>query len=284
MINTPPTTGSNVPRFLYGTAWKELTTQSLTELAIQQGFRGIDTANQRKHYFEAAVGAAIATCIEQGLVTRDDLFLQTKFTFRHGQDQRLPYNPEAPINTQVAQSFASSLQHLGTDRIDSYVLHGPSRSTGLGVDDWAAWQAMEELHDSGQVRMLGISNVNLDQLTELFQRARIRPQFVQNRCYAIQRWDRGVRQCCQDNGAVYQGFSLLTANRTVASSSQLTTVAQRCGRSPAQVIFRFALHLGMLPLTGTTNAAHMRADLDVDQFNLEDSEIELIENLLLHSV
>ena len=284
MTNTPPTTGSNVPRFLYGTAWKELTTQSLTELAIQQGFRGIDTANQRKHYFEAAVGAAIATCIEQGLVTRDDLFLQTKFTFRHGQDQRLPYNPEAPINTQVAQSFASSLQHLGTDRIDSYVLHGPSRSTGLGVDDWAAWQAMEELHDSGQVRMLGISNVNLDQLTELFQRARIRPQFVQNRCYAIQRWDRGVRQCCQDNGAVYQGFSLLTANRTVASSSQLTTVAQRCGRSPAQVIFRFALHLGMLPLTGTTNAAHMRADLDVDQFNLEDSEIELIENLLLHSV
>ena len=143
MTNTPPTTGSNVPRFLYGTAWKELTTQSLTELAIQQGFRGIDTANQRKHYFEAAVGAAIATCIEQGLVTRDDLFLQTKFTFRHGQDQRLPYNPEAPINTQVAQSFASSLQHLGTDRIDSYVLHGPSRSTGLGVDD------MLFLDDSG---------------------------------------------------------------------------------------------------------------------------------------
>ena len=279
---TSHATRTQVPRILYGTAWKEQATQSLTELAIQQGFRGIDTANQRKHYDEVAVGAAIAACIEKGLITRDELFLQTKFTFRHGQDQRLPYDPDAPIETQVAQSCASSLEHLGTDWIDSYVLHGPSRSTGLFSEDWAAWQAMEELHDRGKVRMLGISNVNLDQLAELFQRARIRPQFVQNRCYAIQSWDRGVRQCCKENGAVYQGFSLLTANRAVATSTQLATVAKRYDRSPAQVIFRFAMHLGMLPLTGTTNASHMRADLDVDQFNLEDHEIELIENLALH--
>ncbi len=278
---TLPTTRTQVPRILYGTAWKEQATQSLTELAIQQGFRGIDTANQRKHYYEMAVGAAIAACIEKGWVARDELFLQTKFTFRHGQDQRLPYDPDAAIETQVAQSFASSLEHLGTDWIDSYVLHGPSRSTGLFSDDWAAWQAMEELHDQGKVRVLGVSNVNLDQLAELFQRAWIRPQFVQNRCYAIQRWDRSVRQCCEENGAIYQGFSLLTANRAVATSTQLATVAKRYDRSPAQVIFRFAMHLGMLPLTGTTNASHMRADLDVDQFNLEDHEIELIENLAL---
>ena len=211
----------HTPQFLYGTAWKEDATQSSTELAIQQGFRGIDTANQRKHYNEAAVGAAIGACIEKGLVTRDDLFLQTKFTFRHGQDQRLPYDPAAPIELQVAQSFASSLEHLGTDRIDSFVLHGPSRSMGLGADDWAAWKAMEELYDSGKIRMLGISNVNLEQLAELFQRVRIRPMFVQNRCYAIQLWDRAVRLFCKDNGAVYQGFSLLTANRAVVASPQL---------------------------------------------------------------
>ncbi len=111
--------GVQVPHFFYGTAWKENETQRLTELALQQGFRAIDTANQRRHYHEAAVGAAIAATIKSGLVTRDDLFLQTKFTFQRGQDHRLPYDPNATIADQVEQSFASSLQHLGTEIIDS---------------------------------------------------------------------------------------------------------------------------------------------------------------------
>lgn len=82
---------------------------SLAELAIAQEFCGVDTANQRKHYDEAAVGRAISGAIASGQVTRDDLFLQTKYTFRHGQDQRLPYNPASPIATQVDESSASSL-------------------------------------------------------------------------------------------------------------------------------------------------------------------------------
>ena len=101
--------GVRVPRLLYGTAWKEDQTRALTELALRQGFRGIDTANQRRHYHEAAVGEAITASIQSGLVTRDDLFLQTKFTFPRGQDHRLPYDPKAPIPLQVEQSFASSL-------------------------------------------------------------------------------------------------------------------------------------------------------------------------------
>src|SRR4051812_46566386 len=106
--------GVRVPRFLYGTAWKEERTEALTALALQQGFRGIDTANQRKHYHEAGVGKAVAGSV----VTRDELFLQTKFTFRDGQDERLPYDPSAPIAAQVEQSFQSSLVHLGTAAID----------------------------------------------------------------------------------------------------------------------------------------------------------------------
>jgi diketogulonate reductase-like aldo/keto reductase len=87
--------GVRVPRFLYGTAWKEDETQRLTELALRQGFRGIDTANQRRHYHEAAVGQAVAVAVASGLAARDDLFLQTKFTFRSGQDDRLPYDAKA---------------------------------------------------------------------------------------------------------------------------------------------------------------------------------------------
>jgi diketogulonate reductase-like aldo/keto reductase len=89
--------GVTVPCFLYGTAWKEEQTQRLTELALRQGFRGIDTANQRRHYHEAAVGQALAAVTEAGPLTRTDLFLQTKFTFRAGQDHRLPYDPKAPV-------------------------------------------------------------------------------------------------------------------------------------------------------------------------------------------
>src|ERR1700678_1727579 len=110
--------GVRVPRFLYGTAWKEDQTARLTRLALQCGFRGIDTANQRKHYHEAGVGWAIAAAIAGGQLTRDDLFLQTKFTFRRGQDHRLPYDAQAPIAAQVEQSCANSLEHLGGDAID----------------------------------------------------------------------------------------------------------------------------------------------------------------------
>src|SRR5260370_20867558 len=116
---------SPIPNFLYGTAWKEDRTAALTELALRSGFRGIDTANQRRHYFEEGVGQGLAAAYRAGIVTRADLFLQTQFTYQRGQDHRLPYDPAARLSTQGAHSIASSLQHLGTDCVDSYVLHGP---------------------------------------------------------------------------------------------------------------------------------------------------------------
>lgn len=271
--------GIRVPRFLYGTAWKEEQTKPLTELALRQGFRGIDTANQRRHYNEAGVGQAISSAIQSGLVKREDLFLQTKFTFREGQDHRLPYDPNAPIALQVQQSFARSQEHLNAQAIDSYVLHGPSQRYGLGQADWEAWQAMEALHESGQVRWLGISNGTLEQLQLLCQQARVRPRFVQNRCFAALGWDRDVRAFCTANGLIYQGFSLLTANSPVLAHPELARIAQRHSRSIIQIVFRFALDVGMMPLTGTTNADHMRTDLEVFDFRLEPPEIERIEGL-----
>src|SRR5881392_2939440 len=88
------TAGAQIPKLLYGTAWKEQRTQSLTTLALDAGFRAIDTANQRKHYYEAAVGDAVAAAISAGTITRAELFLQTKFTYRDGQDHRLPYDEQ----------------------------------------------------------------------------------------------------------------------------------------------------------------------------------------------
>jgi diketogulonate reductase-like aldo/keto reductase len=273
--------GVPAPRFLYGTAWKEDETRRLTALALEQGFRGIDTANQRRHYHEAAVGEAIAAAVAGGLVRRDELFLQTKFTFRSGQDHRLPYDPEAPIPVQVEQSFASSLEHLGTEVIDSYVLHGPTGRSGLAPDDWEAWRAMEAINESGRARLLGVSNVTLEQLDGLCRGARVRPRFVQNRCYAARGWDRDVRAFCAANGLVYQGFSLLTANREAMARPELARIAGRHGRTVGQIVFRFALDVGMMALTGTTDPGHMRADLDVFDFRLDPEEVERIERMAL---
>lgn len=271
--------GVRVPRFIYGTAWKEDETEKLTRLALQNGFRGIDTANQRKHYFEAGVGAAIASLIKTGSIQRKELFIQTKFTFRDGQDHRLPYDPNAAIATQVEQSFASSLEHLGVESIDSYVLHGPSQRVGLSANDLSAWRAMESIHASGKAKWLGVSNVTLEQLRALWNNAAVKPRFVQNRCYAVRGWDREVRQFCAANGIFYQGFSLLTANRDVLRHPDVRRLARQLNRTECQIVFRFAMAVGMLPLTGTTSTEHMREDLDVFDFDLSTEDVNRIEQI-----
>jgi diketogulonate reductase-like aldo/keto reductase len=269
--------GLPIPSFLYGTAWKEQETERLTGLALEAGFRGIDTANQRRHYFEAGVGAAVRKAIASGVVRREDVFLQTKFTYSGGQDHRLPYDPNAAPATQVRQSFASSLEHLQVDSIDSYVLHGPASRRGLTASDREVWRTMEELQAAGRARFLGVSNVALDQIQDLWTHAAVPPAFVQNRCFASLGWDRAVRDFCREKGIVYQGFSLLTANGRELQHPAFLRLVARVERSPAQVVFRFAQQVGMLPLTGTTDAAHMREDLASDRFELSEEDVRLVE-------
>ena len=267
------------PDFLYGTAWKEDRTAALTELALRMGFRGIDTANQRRHYFEAAVGEGLAAAYRAGVVTRADLFLQTKFTYRDGQDHRLPYDPGADLATQVGQSLASSLEHLGTDHVDSYVLHGPADGHGWSEDDREVWTAMVRERDAGRTRVLGVSNVSLRHLRQLVAEGAEPPAFVQNRCFARQGWDREVRALCRDLGVVYQGFSLLTANPGVLRHPLVVGIAARSGAMPPQVVFRFAQAVGMLPLTGTSDPTHMTQDLASRSLALSDEEVRAIESL-----
>lgn len=267
-----------VPAFLYGTAWKEEKTEELTRLALTAGFRGIDTANQRRHYVEAAVGRAVKEATAAGM-DRSQLFLQTKFTYAAGQDHRLPYDPAQDFATQVRQSFESSLEHLRTEYVDSYVLHGPSSRRGFGAVDWEVWRAMEAIHQEGKARLLGVSNVSLEQLATLHREAVVKPAFVQNRCFASTGWDRDVRRFCAAHDVVYQGFSLLTANERVLAASAVRRIAERAGITPEQVVFRFALQVGMLPLTGTSDARHMEQDLATLDLALNDAEVGAIERI-----
>lgn len=273
------TPAASAPTFLYGTAWKEQATERLVRMALEVGFRGIDTANQRRHYHEEGVGRALAGAFADGIVSREQLFLQTKFTHLGGQDHRLPYDPRAEPAEQVRRSFESSLEHLGVSFLDSYVLHGPCSAHGLQPADLEVWAAMEELHVAGRARHLGASNVSLEQLRELHARASVGPAFVQNRCFAVTGWDRDVRRYCLEHGMVYQAFSLLTANRAVLGDPRLSVLATSSGWTPAQVIFRFAQQVGMLPITGTTDPVHARQDLAVSEQELPDDAVALVEGI-----
>jgi diketogulonate reductase-like aldo/keto reductase len=270
---------TRIPGFLYGTAWKEDRTPALTELALRAGFRGIDTANQRRHYFEAGVGQGLAAAYRAGVVTRADLFLQTKFTYQGGQDHRLPYDPAAGLSTQVGQSMASSLEHLATDHVDSYVLHGPASGRGWSDADAEVWAAMVRERDAGRTRLLGVSNVSLRHLMQMAASGAETPAFVQNRCFARLGWDRDVRAFCADRQIVYQGFSLLTANPEVLHHPFVAGVARRARATPAQIVFRFAQAVGMLPLTGTADAEHMKQDLASAEVPLADEEVRTLEAL-----
>ncbi|MGZ8096609.1 MAG: aldo/keto reductase family protein [Methylosarcina sp.] len=269
--------GAPIPTVLYGTAWKEAETEALTRLALDSGFLGIDTANQRRHYYEEGVGEAVRQLVTEGRLGRSDLFLQSKFTFASGQDHRMPYDPIAEYTAQVEQSFESTLEHLNTTYLDSYILHAPATTLGLTKADWEVWRAMESLQKSGAVRLIGVSNIDIDQLKALIEQSEVKPAFVQNRCYAFTRWDHEIRRICRDHDILYQGFSLLTANALELSRPEIQAIAKRMGCPLSRIVFRFALQSGIIPLTGTANPDHMTDDLAAYDMELDEDDMRTIE-------
>jgi diketogulonate reductase-like aldo/keto reductase len=264
------TYGVRVPGIIYGTAWKREQTATLVRNALGHGFRGIDTACQPKHYNEAGVGEGIASSLSNTL-TRADLYLQTKFTTVSGQDpQRIPYDPQATLAEQVAQSFAASLSNLQTTYLDCLVLHSPIVAAKQATE---VWQAMEALFDAGSVKQLGISNCySPDHLAALYRAVRIKPAVVQNRFYADTGYDREVRAFCIQHGIIYQSFWTLSANPLVLASRTVLALAAMYRRTPAQILFRYLTHESVVPLTGTKSDAHMRDALAVFEFALNSDE------------
>lgn len=177
-----------IPAVFYGTAWKKEKTAELVELALRAGFRAIDTACQPKHYNEPAVGEGIV----RSKVPREELFLQTKYTPFNGQDpNNVPYNPKDPLEAQVQASLEVSLKNLRTNYLDSLVLHSPLNSLEKTMQ---VWRKFEEFVEGGRVRYLGISNCyDPSFFKKLYDAAKVKPLFLQNRFYADSGYDRELR-------------------------------------------------------------------------------------------
>ena len=268
-----------VPKIIYGTAWKADRTAGLVEQAVSLGFRGVDTACQPKHYHEPGVGQGLSACYKAGLA-RSDLYLQTKFTPANGQDsKRMPYDPKAALGVQVSQSFATSLLNLQTDYLDALILHSPYSQERQTIE---VWQAMELIFKQGGVRQLGISNCyDLNVLESLYRQASVKPAILQNRFYATTHYDREIRAFCQQHHILYQSFWTLTANPQLLDHVIVEGLAASYERTPEQVFFRYLTQIGIIPLTGTTQASHMREDLAIFDFELTDDECLAVGGLLV---
>ncbi|KAL3071108.1 hypothetical protein niasHS_015850 [Heterodera schachtii] len=263
----PLTTLSGHPvRIIYGTAWKKERTAELVRSAIKAGFRAIDTACQPKHYDEALVGVALEQLLREKSISREDIFVQTKFTSLDGHDPaRVPYDRTASLPDQIKQSMERSLANLRLDFVDSLVLHGPMRTLD---ENRLVWRTFEQLHAEGKTKRIGLSNCyDLNLLRALYEAATVRPAVLQNRFYAQSDHDRAVRAFCKQNGIVYHKV--------------VRGIAKQRGITPEQVFFRFTMDIGITPLSGTTNGEHMAQDVLVpDMPPLSAEEIKQIESIL----
>ncbi|KAJ7772690.1 NADP-dependent oxidoreductase domain-containing protein [Mycena maculata] len=272
---------SSVRKIIYGTAWKEQRTAALVVAAVIKGFRAIDTACQPKHYREDLVGEALLTLQNQHGIKREDLFIQTKYTPIGGQttSKPLPYDPAASITSQINASFATSLSHLHTTYLDSYILHSPLPTLEETLE---AWKALGALQDAGHVRAIGVSNTYDVRVLQAL--AAVRPvQVVQNRWHERNRWDREVCRYCIDQGIEYQSFWTLSGSPSLLASPELVAVAKASGCTPAQALFKFAMMGGVTPLTGTTNEErHMGESVAVQALELHDpaGQLKTLEHIV----
>ncbi|KAK4156669.1 NADP-dependent oxidoreductase domain-containing protein [Chaetomidium leptoderma] len=290
-----PQSTAAMPPMMYGTAWKKERTADLVYEAIKAGFRGIDTAAMKKHYDEALAGEGIRRAIREGIVSRKDLFIQTKYT---PHDPSSPgFSPTAPIPSQIHTSLLSSLTNLTTPDqpadavyIDALILHSPLPSIPQTLEAWAALQSYlpssPDPSRRGKILRLGISNVTLPILQALSSYPGLAspPVVVQNRFRGSERqWDREVRawvvaqqqQRRQGGGASgevvrYQGFWTLTGNVAVWQQQQqqqegggfVQDLAQGAGVSLAAAWYVLVMEAGVVVLNGTGHQGHMREDLE----------------------
>ena len=222
-----------------------------------------------------------AGCLRSKGLLETALFLQTKFTPTNGQDHRTPYDASATFTTQVKQSFDSSLgppahrvcRLLCLARALSAAADWETRIGRCGRPSEGLYQIRENQNDRHQQCHGWATHPALCAQAEVETHDGAKPLLCRTRM-----GQRGA-EICRVHGIIYQGFSLLTANREVFADSGIRAIAQRLGTGLAQVVFRFAMQVGMLPLTGTTNPQHMKDDLQAEQPTLTADDMRLIETI-----
>ena len=218
--------------------------------ALELGYRHIDTAQAYGN--EESVGQGLR---ESG-VPREDVFITTKF-FPRRKD------PVAEIER--------SLQRLGVDHVDLYIIHWPE-----GGPIWA-WPGMEEAHEVGYARSIGVSNFGVDDLRQLLATATVTPVVDQVQ-FSPYEYRRALLDACEENGIALEAYSPLGTGRHLASDT-VAQVARRHGRTPAQVLLRWCIERGIPVIPKSTHRERIAENAGLFDFALSDGDIAELDAL-----
>jgi diketogulonate reductase-like aldo/keto reductase len=252
-------------------------TKEATKAALQAGFRHFDCAERYRN--EEAVGEAMQEVFDAGLVRRKDVFVTTKLWNTNHRPGR------------VKPAFDASRRRLKVDYIDCYIVHtpfafkpgdeqDPRDEQGRVIYDACVtlqetWRAMERLVDEGHCRSIGLSDISLGKLRKIVSAARILPAVVQVESHPyLPEWE--LLDFCRQHGIILQAFAPLghALEPSVLADPVVTAIAERLGRTPAQVVLAWALQRGTAFLTTSTKPRRIQESFETSELP-EDAMLEI---------
>jgi diketogulonate reductase-like aldo/keto reductase len=256
-----------IPALGFGTLIPDpAVTKSATKTALEAGFRSFDCAE--RYHNEEAVGEAMREVFDTGTIGRSDVFVATKLWNTNHRPER------------VKPAFEASLRRLKLDYADSYIIHTPFAfrpgddphprdSNGKviydpGITLLDTWGALERLMDEGKCLSIGLSDVSLEKLKGVVSAARIKPSIVQVEAHPyLPEWE--LLEFCQANGIVLQAFAALghAMEPKLLEDPVITGIADRLGKTPAQVALAWAVQRGSALLTTSTSPQRIRANREI---------------------
>ena len=267
-----------IPALGFGTLIPDpITTKDAVRNSLQVGFRHFDCAERYRN--EEQVGEAMRAVFKEGKVRREDVFVETKLWNNNHRPER------------VKPAFEASLKRLQLEYVDMYSIHTPfafkagdeqdprDEKGNVIYDDATTltntWKALESLVDEGRCKSIGLANVSLGKLREVFEIARIKPALVQVESHPyLPEWD--LLDYCKKNGIVMQAFAALGhgLEPRLTDDPVIAGIAKRVNKTPAQVLLAWAVQRGTAPLTTATSIPHIQENFDISA--LPDDAIEEI--------
>lgn len=271
-----------IPALGFGTLIPDpIATKNATKAALEAGFRALDTAE--RYRTEKEVGEAMTEVFKAGKIKREEVFVATKLWNTNHRPER------------VKPAFEASLEKLQLDYLDLYLIHtpfafqpgdvqDPRDASGnviydCGVTLLDTWRAMEELVGEGKCKAIGLSDIGLEKLTEIFEAATIKPAVVHVESHPyLPEWE--LLDYCRKNGIVFQAFAALghSSEPNLLADPVITAIAHRVGKTPAQVALAWGIQRGTALLTTTKTPSRMAENFEVSTLP-EDAMREINEGI-----
>jgi len=258
-----------MPCIGFGTADLTSNIAGIVGLAIRAGYRLLDTA--RVYGSEKGVGKAVADCIEAGICTREELFIQTKL------------NPEKHTYEGVFESFNESMEELKLSYIDQYLIHWPVPRGTENDYSWRnieVWRAFEELYSQGKVRAVGLCNFLERHYLDIRENCKIAPMTNQIEIHP-EFQQRGLVRFSQKQGMLIQAWSPM--GRRLVTNSMITGIAKKYMKNSGQILLRWSIDSGFVPLSRSSNNSRITGNINIFDINLDEEDKTSLDAMNTHN-